>query len=169
MKNIVYGILSVLILTSIHSKAFSKGMNIFVGEPTTPQCRNCHDNVKQFPMLITSNPNRHHLLIGTTIPPIHKSKAPDAIGAKNSGQQYECFSCHLMLTSEYTGKNEIIEPFRDCLQCHPAWRVTGNPLERRNVHKETKTVKEGKCSVCHGLGGIEGCISCHEYNGVKLP
>jgi len=155
-------------LISISSTAHSMmGMKIFNGPPTAPQCRNCHYNLKRFPTLGLNfglkNPDRHHLLIGTTIPPISRSKAPDAIGATNEGQAYNCFSCHLMLPE--TGaplqeEFEIVEPFRDCLQCHPAWIVTGGMRggmrggsQTRNVHMDQNPLfRQRQCQACHGAG-----------------
>jgi len=136
-------------------------MKIFDGPPTAPQCRNCHYNLKRFPILGLylglRNPDRHHLLIGTTIPPISRSKAPDAIGAKNSGARYDCFSCHLIVLNTETLEHEIVEPFRNCLLCHPAWRVTGKPRRGNNVHMENNTLfLQRNCQACHGAGqGID--------------
>lgn len=164
-------ILYVLTLTSVTSSSFSRGMQIFDGPPTAPQCRNCHYDLERFPMLGLNlgirNPDRHHLLIGSIIPPISRSKAPDAVGAKDSGALYECFSCHVMKLDLVTLENEFIEPFRDCLQCHPAWIVTGGPggmggrggangteSEIGNVHMDQNPLfLQRQCRVCHTRGG----------------
>jgi hypothetical protein len=163
-------ILYIFTLTSITSTSHGMmGFQIFNGPPTAPQCRNCHYNLKRFPTLGLNlglrNPDRHHLLIGTTIPPRSRSKAPDAIGATNAGGKYNCFSCHLMLPEQAApleGNFAIVEPFRDCLQCHPAWRVTGGPMGGmmgggRNVHMENGALfRQRNCQACHGAGqGID--------------
>ena len=172
MKHVQTSLLIVfmLSLSSIGSNAYSMmGKKIFNGPPTAPQCRNCHYNLDRFPTLGLNlglrNPDRHHLLIGTAIPPISRSKAPDAIGAKNEGQAYNCFSCHLILPETGTplqGEFEIVEPFRNCLLCHPAWIVTGGPMGGRmgggrNVHMDRNPLfLQRQCKACHGAGqGID--------------
>ncbi|VAW48086.1 hypothetical protein MNBD_GAMMA04-535 [hydrothermal vent metagenome] len=173
-------ILYLFTLASISSNAYSMMMKIFDGPPTAPQCRNCHYDLERFPLLGLylglRNPDRHHLLIGTTIPPRSRSKAPDALGANDSGQPYQCLSCHKLegidpITGE-RGETGITEPFRDCLQCHPAWIVTGPPgggmMEGRrggnsngsvisNVHmtSESTLFNQRRCGACHsrGMGG----------------
>ncbi len=169
-------ILYILTLASITTTTHSRGMKIFDGPPTAPQCRNCHYDLERFPLLGLylglRNPDRHHLLIGTTIPPRSRSKAPDAIGATNEGGRYNCFSCHLMMPEKAAPLEEnfnIVEPFRDCLQCHPAWIVTGPPggmggrrgssteSEISNVHmtSESTLFNQRQCRACHtgGMGG----------------
>lgn len=178
MKYIQISILIAFTLSLFSTAANARGgMKIFVGEPTAPQCRNCHYNLKRFPTLGFNlgvrNPDRHHLLIGTTIPPISRSKAPDAIGATNEGGRYNCFSCHLMLPRTGTplqGEFEIVEPFRNCLLCHPAWIVTGgmmgggmrgrrggNSGQIGNVHMDQNPLfQQRQCKACHGAGqGID--------------
>ena len=149
-------LISLFAIMAVSSTVYGGMRSIFIGEPTEPQCRNCHDNVAEFPMLKHRNPDRHHLLIGSIIPPISQSKAPDALGAKNSGTPYNCFSCHYFATNPETGTHTITEPFRDCLQCHPVWRVTGSPMTGRNVHHFTQTFQQRRCHVCHGGGGMGG-------------
>ncbi len=168
-----------LLLVGIATNSYSRGMQIFDGPPTTPQCQNCHYDLERFPMLGLylglRNPDRHHLLIGTTIPPISRSKAPDAIGAKNEGETYNCFSCHLLMPETASALSEefqIVEPFRDCLQCHPAWIVTGGMGGRMgsrrggttadgiiseidNVHMDRNPLfVQRQCRVCHSRGGM---------------
>ncbi len=122
------------------------GMSIFDGPPTEEQCRSCHDDLNQFPMLNDTNANRHHVLIGTPIPPLWESKAPDAFGGV-AGDPYQCQSCHDI---------HLLETVRNCLQCHPEWRVTGNPMRGYNVHHETETFQNRQCNVCHNRGGSSG-------------
>ncbi len=152
--------LYMLMLASVSSSSHSRGMKIFDGPPTAPQCRNCHYNLKRFPTLGLNiglrNPDRHHLLIGTVIPPLNRSKAPDTIGAQDVGARYKCLSCHLILPETATplqGEFEIVEPFRNCLLCHPAWRVTGRPMKGNNVHMERNPLfLQRNCQACHGAG-----------------
>ncbi len=170
-------LLYILTLASVSSTSHARGgMKIFDGSPTAPQCRNCHYNLKRFPTLGLNlgveNPDRHHLLIGTVIPPLNRSKAPDAIGAQDVGQTYNCFSCHSMLPESgipLQEEFEIVEPFRNCLLCHPAWIVTGgmgmmggrrgggNGSEIGNVHMDRNPLfLQRNCRACHGAGqGID--------------
>lgn len=144
-------------LVSVSSNSHSMGKQIFIGTPSEPQCRNCHDNLTQFPMLGVKNTDRHHRLIGTVIPSINRSKAPDAIGAQNSGTAYNCLSCHIFSpASGMPGDFGITQSFRNCLQCHPVNRVTGRPMRGNNVHHETLTFQQRRCSVCHNSGGMGG-------------
>ncbi len=122
------------------------GKSIFDGPPTEEQCRSCHDDLNQFPMLDDTNSNRHHILTGTPIPPLWESKAPDAPGGV-SGDPYQCQSCH---------NTHMVVAIRDCLQCHPVWRVTGHPRRGYNVHHETETFQRRQCNVCHNRGGSSG-------------
>lgn len=161
-------IIYMFIFTSIASAADNVigMMEIFDGEPTAVQCRNCHDNLAEFPMLKYRNPDKHHLLVGSIIPSISESKAPDAIGATNTGASYNCFSCHqLAVVNPDTGERNITEPFRNCLECHPIWRVTGSPATRKNVHKETETTRQQKCYVCHRSRGWIGWKMWDGTNG----
>lgn len=148
-------ILYALTFASVSSTSHSRGMQIFDGPPTAPQCRNCHYDLERFPMLGlylgVKNPDRHHLLIGTVIPPQNRSKAPDAIGATNEGELYNCLSCHLILPESGTPAQEefeIVEPFRNCLLCHPAWIVTGG------------------MGMGGGMGGRRGGTSENEYGSL---
>ena len=139
------------------SATYAGARSIFVGEPTEDQCRNCHDNLTQFPMLLHRNPDRHHLLVGELIPPLSQSKAPDA-PAVAPGEPYQCTSCHTFTFNPSTGASVLDPEFRDCLQCHPVWRVTGSPMggSGNNVHHETATFAARNCSVCHNNGGYMG-------------
>ena len=100
--------------------------SIFTGIPTEADCRLCHGD--------DMNVVLHHNLIGTVIPEWDESTAP---GASNAvpGEPYECLSCHDM--------NNVT---RDCLQCHPAWIVTGPPGRcGDNVHHNISV----SCNYCH--------------------
>ena len=152
--SLLYFILFTLITFS--STGHTRGKSIFIGAPTEPQCRNCHDDLANFSMLKTNNRDRHHMIIGSIIPAINRSKAPNAIGAGNTGTPYTCLSCHVFALDAETGARWIIEPFRDCLQCHPVHRVTGMPMRGNNVHHETQTFQQRRCFVCHNRGGMGG-------------
>lgn len=143
---------SVIFITSLSLYAMG-GMSIFDGAPTEGACRNCHEDLVNFPMLERINQDRHHFLVGTPIPLPEDSKAPDAPGGI-AGEDYECMSCHevALLPDK---KNYSLVPFRDCLLCHPESVVTGSPMMGTNVHHKTQTFLLGDCYVCHG-GGMGG-------------
>ena len=142
-----------LVLAAFSTAVYAMMMPcIFCGDVREEICRNCHEDLEGLPMLKTTNPNRHHLLNGTPIPSLNQSKAPDAPGG-TPGEPYNCLSCHSLI---WRGRGEI-QPFRDCLLCHPVWRVTGPPMHGNNVHHETETFQQRRCMVCHGRpGGIAG-------------
>jgi hypothetical protein len=103
-------------------------------------CRFCHENPEQFPVLDVSIPDRHHLLEGNVIP--DPTDAPFA----NPGELYECLSCHEVDTS--SGEIVFIVE-RDCLVCH-----IQDPSEL-TVHHRTDlaqgTLPQGPdCQACHG-------------------
>ena len=116
------------------------GKIIFNGIPTETECRNCHDDPDRFPVLEYSNVVLHHNLIDTVIPEPGESTAPDAPDAV-PGELYGCLSCHCV--SDDCSSSS----FRDCLQCHPVWIVTGSPGCGDNVHHVTSG--HGNCEICH--------------------
>ncbi|MDH3973602.1 MAG: hypothetical protein OEV42_04915 [Deltaproteobacteria bacterium] len=130
------------------------GMSIFDGVPTEEACRDCHEDLINFPMLERSNPDKHHLLVGTPIPLPEDSTAPNAPGGF-PGEDYECMSCHEM---DFIPETQTygLAPFRDCLLCHPEWVVTGSPMMGTNIHHETQTFLLGDCQACHGSGMDDG-------------
>ncbi len=125
-------------------------MSIFAGFPTEAECRNCHEDLERFPQLEMPNPDRHHLLNGTPIPDPSQSKAPDAPGGI-PGEPYECTSCHEFVWDD-TQTHYTLKPFRDCLQCHPVYVITGSPMRSTNVHHQTETFWQRNCRACHGRG-----------------
>ncbi len=145
-----------IFITTLILAAFSTTVSammpcIFCGDVREEICRNCHEDLEALPMLKMRNPDRHHLLIKTPIPPLSRSKAPDAPGG-TPGDPYVCFSCH---TLNWGDNGADIQPFRDCLICHPIWRVTGPPMRGNNVHHETETFRQRKCWTCHSrTGGV---------------
>ncbi len=85
-----------------------------------------------------------------------------------------------MILDTKTQEHTIVEPFRDCLQCHPAWIVTGGPMEKGgmkgrqrigddgngseigNVHMDQNPLfLQRQCQICHnrGMGGARGGMS----------
>jgi hypothetical protein len=107
-------------------------------------CRFCHCHNQNPPPGIpvdpTYLPDRHHLLVGTIIPD------PTSAPFGNSGELYECLSCHAVDTS--TGEIVIIVE-RNCLACH-----IQNP-SLLTAHHQTDlapfTLPEGPdCQACHG-------------------
>ncbi len=144
------GIFSAILILTAFSTAVNAMMPcIFCGDVREEICRNCHEDLEALPMLKIRNPDKHHLLIKTPIPSLSQSKAPDAPGATNTGEPYNCLSCHTLI---WEGKGDI-QPFRDCLICHPVWRVTGPPMRGNNVHHETETFRQRKCWTCHSRTG----------------
>ncbi|MFH1215218.1 MAG: hypothetical protein V1706_01820 [Pseudomonadota bacterium] len=101
----------------------SGGMSIYDGEPTEADCRMCHDNLSSFPMLLATNPDRHHAL------------SPD------------CSSCHPFVWNDVLGA-DVVGFTGDCLECHDAVTVEGGPASA-NVHHETATFAARDCAVCH--------------------
>ena len=150
MNRCIAGFGATLILAAFSTAVNAMMPCIFCGDVREEICRNCHEDLEGLPMLRTTNPNRHHLLVGTPIPSLSRSKAPDAPGG-TPGEPYHCLACH-SLTRGATG-NIDIQPFRDCLLCHPVWRVTGSPMRGTNVHHETETFRQHKCWTCHSRTG----------------
>ncbi|MEN8262454.1 MAG: putative metal-binding motif-containing protein [Nitrospirota bacterium] len=103
-------------------------------------CRNCHQNPLQFPVLDVSIPDRHHLILDNVIP--DPTDAPFG----NPGELYECLTCHAVDSS--TGIYIFIVE-RNCIECH-----NQNPSEL-TVHHRTDlaqgTLPQGPdCQACHG-------------------
>lgn len=109
------------------------------GLPTEADCRSCHDNLVEFPLLGETNVNKHHLLVGSQI--ILPTAPPDA----EFGDTYECLFCHpAVWNPEITGYS--VSLFRDCLVCHPVETVSGPPrMQGSNRHHKLGY----SCSVCH--------------------
>ena len=149
-------------------------VNQLLGMPDTTiyvmeeaDCRACHDGNE------TSNPDRHHLIYGSTIitgeclysnevtPCLSDADCPESfnfcvgetaasdIDANKDGindTDYGCLSCHDEETNDGV-TNFLVE--RDCLVCH-----VQRPFES-TVHHLSATAqgtqdKKGKCTPCHG-------------------
>ena len=139
-KSILFAISLLFLAGAISSPcAYAGSRIIFDGIPTVTDCLICHDDLERFPVLEDSDITLHHNLIDTVIPELYESTAPDAPNAV-PGEVYECLSCHDFVTG--------FSDFRDCLQCHPVWIVTGSPGRGDNVHHD-------------GMSGSDSCIICH--------
>lgn len=123
------------------------GRTIFEGLPTEDQCRNCHDDLARFPQLAHVNADRHHRLVGSPVPQLGDSKAPNTPGG-TPGDPYECTACHEFVW-DTTQMMYVIKSFTDCLQCHPVSVVTGTPGMGTNVHHWTETFHLRECYSCH--------------------
>lgn len=98
-------------------------------------CRACHEDTTIVqPGTI---PDRHHLLVGTTIPD------PTAAPAGVPGESYECLSCHQLVWDDATSSYNFIS-FRDCLGCHE--QLAGEA----SVHHLTAKAQQNDCKACHG-------------------
>ncbi len=128
------------------------GKSIFDGAPTEEQCRLCHgDNKNQpHPVLQTVNADRHHALIGKHIEGLYYDRHDTVAPGDTSRGEYHCLTCHTTKYSEETGEMEVVL-VNDCLQCHPAWSVTGNPMRGSNVHHATESFQRRQCRNCHGF------------------
>lgn len=91
-----------------------------IGDMLEADCRVCHD---------IAVPNRHHLLIGQTIPAGSLVPYPDADRNGQRDTKYACLNCH---DSNFT-------VVRDCTACH-----TTSP------HHKTPAATGGDCVACHG-------------------
>ena len=87
---------------------------------TENDCRVCHD---------TGLPDRHHNLVGQTIPGGSQVPYPDSDGDGNDDTVYGCLNCH----------GVIFNVERDCTVCH-----TGS------AHHSTAAALSRDCVACHG-------------------
>lgn len=98
-------------------------------------CRACHEDTTVVkPETI---PDRHHLLVGMTIPD------PTAAPAGTPGDAYECLSCHQMVWDDATFTYSFVS-FRDCLLCHE------QQAGEASVHHLTAKALADDCKACHG-------------------
>ncbi|MDO3377486.1 hypothetical protein [Geoalkalibacter halelectricus] len=118
-------------------------VNQFIGIPDTifanleeADCRVCHGaNPPEFLEGIidtTYLPDRHHNLIGDTIPVNNSAPFGEA------GETYECLSCHNLAMND-DGVFDFVT-FRDCNFCH-----TG-----ASPHHTADRALAGNCQACHG-------------------
>jgi hypothetical protein len=109
-------------------------------------CRFCHNQnpPQPYPVDPTYLPDRHHLLVGTSIPPGSEVPNPDADGVPGADTTYDCLNCHNIVWDPDLGSYVIVEDFRDCTTCH-----VQNAGES-TVHHRTAEALEGNCQYCHG-------------------
>ncbi|TFG37670.1 MAG: hypothetical protein E4H46_01310 [Desulfobacterales bacterium] len=101
-------------------------------------CRACHQD--QNIVNPGSIPDRHHLLVGATIP--DPTASPDPIYGAPGGT-YECLSCHQLVWNDTAFSYDFVS-FRDCLLCHD--QVAGEA----SVHHLTAAAMADDCKACHG-------------------
>jgi len=101
-------------------------------------CRSCHEDWQNLP-LRASNPDNHHLLVGTTT---RHTTAPNAV----IGQPYDCTTCHVF-TWSFEEARYVMEAERNCLNCHQLETVANQ--YRGNRHHDTETARSRSCSTCH--------------------
>jgi len=121
---------------------------------TLNDCNTCHDN----PAIASPEylPDRHHKLLGLTIPP--QSDAPFA----QPGEIYNCFTCHALSGSPDTPFYDFSE-FRDCVVCHFL-----KPGPTRTPHHRGMAAGTGDCTYCHKVPAFAqdrpkqaACRECH--------
>lgn len=144
-------------------------------------CQNCHDGNP--PVGVPVNPgvneDRHHLNVdplgtGTTgrladgSPDFPPFRDPDGDGINN--EYLTCTSCHVFEINPATGENEIVNNFRNCLNCHE-W-TEGDT----SVHHRTEQAQQGSCFACHGslvrgidVDTLEGKRPDPENPGQTIP
>ncbi|MCU7936534.1 MAG: IPT/TIG domain-containing protein [Candidatus Thiodiazotropha sp. (ex Dulcina madagascariensis)] len=108
-------------------------------------CRTCHNQNPPpgIPVDPTYLPNRHHLLVDTTIPPDSDRPNPDPDGDGVVNTLYECLSCHSLVWNPNTFMYELDPDFRDCLGCH-------QQTAEATVHHLTALAAAQDCKACHG-------------------
>jgi hypothetical protein len=110
------------------------------GNLVEADCRLCHENPDQFPVLDDSIPDRHHLIYGTPIP--DPTDAPFG----TPGELYACLSCHATDTS--SGEIEFLVE-RDCLFCH-IQEPSGLTVHHRTDLAQGNVPQGPDCQACHG-------------------
>jgi hypothetical protein len=130
-------------------------------------CRLCHENPDQFPVEPESIPDRHHLIINTSVTvgtcsvsgaqcqPNAGIECPESYEVCQNasaapfpplpGGEYNCFTCHDVDCG--TGVCNI-NVYRDCPFCH--YQNIGETGADATVHHLTATAQAGDCVFCHG-------------------
>ncbi len=105
-----------------------------IADLTEEDCRFCHED----PNIVDDAhiPDRHHLLVGTTVPDPTVRPFPDG----DTNGNYDCYSCHDLVWDPNSMTYQF-ETFRDCIFCHN----TGSP------HHHTADALAQNCDACHGL------------------
>jgi hypothetical protein len=116
------------------------------------ECKSCHYDYANLAPLKTSNPNRHHVLVGTKIKTMTNWEtagewpyptAPNHYTDKDG--IYDCLTCHVIAKSPL-GFIDVTAK-RDCIGCHELTTVANNVPGNR--HHGTETAVTGQCVVCH--------------------
>lgn len=115
------------------------------------ECKSCHYDYENLP-LNASNPDRHHLLIGTRIKTMDDwdlhGEWPYKTAPNHESDDdgfYDCLTCHVV--SEGPLGFIDVSPVRDCFGCHEEDSVINNVPGNR--HHATETAVSGECVVCH--------------------
>ncbi|MBU0961741.1 MAG: hypothetical protein KKD01_10800 [Proteobacteria bacterium] len=101
------------------------GMSIYDGVPTEAECRVCHDDLTNFPMLLVTNVEKHHPL---------------------PSDPTTCVTCHSIWDEDL--EKYVFFYTTDCLKCHAVSTIEGSPGSF-NIHHETTTFAERDCDACH--------------------
>ncbi len=126
-------------------------------------CNNCHGGNAPtgVPVDPTLNEDRHHKKIGEPIdgqpdfPPFR-----DADGDGVVDTTFTCYNCHILDFNPDTGRQELRQNFRNCMNCH-AWEPGAT-----SVHHKTERAQQGNCFQCHG--GIVRGLDVDTLEG-KMP
>lgn len=119
----LFGLLVTSPMVNAKNSGSGGGMSIYDGEPTEADCRMCHDDLSSFPMLLVTNPDRHHAL------------------------STDCLVCHPLVWNDVLEAN-VVSFTSDCLECHAVSDIEGGP-GTANVHHETETFAARDCAACH--------------------
>lgn len=121
---------------------------------TAADCNLCHAD----PAIVRPGylPDRHHLLLGTPLPPESDAPFPDL------ATHYDCFSCHALTGTTGTPFFDFSE-FRDCTKCHVL-----KPGASRSAHHRGAISSSGDCTYCHKVPAFAqdrpmqaACRDCH--------
>jgi hypothetical protein len=141
--------------------------NLGIGDSTfnnlvTDDCRWCHNQnpPAPYPVDATYLPDRHHLLVGTTIPSPSDVPKPDADGDGNPDVNYDCLNCHNVVWNPTLGTYEIVEDFRDCTSCHVQ---DDGELSKHHAIAEAQA---GDCEYCHG-GFVDRGLLDDDGDGIR--
>jgi len=115
------------------------------------ECKSCHYDYENLDPLTTSNPNKHHVLIGTKIKTMEDWETAGEWPYQTAPNHntdadgfYDCLTCHLNSKNE---EGRLVPAERNCLNCHVLTTVANNVPGNR--HHATETAVTGQCVVCH--------------------
>ncbi len=105
------------------------GMSIYDGEPTEADCRACHDDLVNFPMLLATNPDKHHIV------------------AVLEPENCSCLGCHTIVWDVDLVAYVVSDT--NCLVCHEVYTIEGGPgAGSSNRHHDTESFGTS-CFICH--------------------